>query len=143
MPVAGTVRYSIVSGNTQGDFLIDSSTGQISVARPLDREATPSYTLGVSTVHSVGCHTLCRQLTGVGSLFFVFVFVLFLLLFYPDIHILSLMFQCAFSYVSICSILRFNMLSLTFQYALSYVSICFFLSLNMLYFTFQYAFSYV
>ena len=83
-------------------------------------------------------HTL-PSVNGVGSLFFV----LFLMLFYPDIHILSLTFQCAFSYVSICSILRFNMLSLTFQYALSYVSICFFLSLNMLYFTFQYAFSYV
>ena len=100
MPVAGTVRYSIVSGNTQGDFLIDSSTGQISVARPLDREATASYTLGVSTVHSVDYQTLCRQLTGVGSFLFVlFLFVLFLLLFYPDIHVLSLTFQCAFSYV--------------------------------------------
>ena len=38
-----------MSGNSQGDFLIDSSTGKIIVAKPLDRETTSSYTLGVST----------------------------------------------------------------------------------------------
>ena len=43
------MRYSIVSGNSQGDFLIDSSTGQITVAKPLDREATAAYSLTVST----------------------------------------------------------------------------------------------
>ncbi|XP_076447241.1 protocadherin Fat 4-like [Babylonia areolata] len=44
----GTVRYSIVAGDTQGDFAIDSSNGEISVAKPLDREgAFSSYSLTV------------------------------------------------------------------------------------------------
>ncbi|KAK7101636.1 hypothetical protein V1264_019985 [Littorina saxatilis] len=49
----GTVRYSIVGGNTAGDFLIDSSTGKITVAHILNREDTPSYTLTVRAADDV------------------------------------------------------------------------------------------
>uniref|UniRef100_A0AAY5EW03 FAT atypical cadherin 4 n=1 Tax=Electrophorus electricus TaxID=8005 RepID=A0AAY5EW03_ELEEL len=43
----GQIRFSIASGNRNGDFRIDSVTGVISVAKPLDREAWASYSLVV------------------------------------------------------------------------------------------------
>ncbi|XP_028600415.2 protocadherin Fat 4 [Podarcis muralis] len=45
----GQVRYSIISGNTNNVFRIDSVTGVITVAKPLDREKTPSYALTVQS----------------------------------------------------------------------------------------------
>ncbi|XP_035677124.1 protocadherin Fat 4-like [Branchiostoma floridae] len=41
----GTIYYSITSGNSEGKFYIDSSTGYIMVNKELDREATASYVL--------------------------------------------------------------------------------------------------
>uniref|UniRef100_H3AQ83 FAT atypical cadherin 4 n=1 Tax=Latimeria chalumnae TaxID=7897 RepID=H3AQ83_LATCH len=46
----GQIRYTIISGNTNGEFRIDSVTGVISVAKPLDREMRPSYSLTVQAV---------------------------------------------------------------------------------------------
>ncbi|XP_030621866.1 protocadherin Fat 4 [Chanos chanos] len=43
----GQIRFSITSGNTNSDFRIDSVTGIISVAKQLDREVRPSYSLVV------------------------------------------------------------------------------------------------
>uniref|UniRef100_A0A8C2SPN7 Protocadherin Fat 4 n=1 Tax=Coturnix japonica TaxID=93934 RepID=A0A8C2SPN7_COTJA len=45
----GQVRYSIVSGDTGNEFRIDSVTGVITVAKPLDREKKPFYTLTVQS----------------------------------------------------------------------------------------------
>ena len=42
-----TVSYAITSGNGDGKFAIDDGTGKITVARKLDYETTPSYTLTV------------------------------------------------------------------------------------------------
>ncbi|XP_052781279.1 protocadherin Fat 4-like isoform X2 [Mya arenaria] len=44
----GTLRYGIKSGNTEGKFSINPSTGAIVVAGSLDREATGSYALTVT-----------------------------------------------------------------------------------------------
>ncbi|KAJ7326976.1 hypothetical protein JRQ81_016735 [Phrynocephalus forsythii] len=43
----GQVRYAIVSGNANTEFRIDSVTGMITVAKLLDREKIPSYSLTV------------------------------------------------------------------------------------------------
>nr|XP_060510213.1 protocadherin Fat 4 isoform X2 [Panthera onca] len=43
----GQVRYGIVDGNANQEFRIDSVTGAITVAKPLDREKTPTYSLTV------------------------------------------------------------------------------------------------
>lgn len=45
----GQVRYAIVSGDAYNEFRIDSVTGVITVAKPLDREKKPSYTLTVQS----------------------------------------------------------------------------------------------
>ncbi|KAI1238644.1 hypothetical protein IHE44_0013382 [Lamprotornis superbus] len=45
----GQVRYAIVSGDAGSEFRIDSVTGVITVAKPLDREKKPSYTLTVQS----------------------------------------------------------------------------------------------
>ncbi|XP_038255144.1 protocadherin Fat 4 [Dermochelys coriacea] len=45
----GQVRYSIISGNTNNEFRIDSVTGMITVAKPLDREKKPFYSLTVQS----------------------------------------------------------------------------------------------
>lgn len=44
----GQVRYAIISGNNN-EFRIDSVTGVITVAKPLDREKKPSYSLTVQS----------------------------------------------------------------------------------------------
>lgn len=41
------VSYSIVSGNLQNAFTINQSTGEIKVARDLDRENIHKFVLGV------------------------------------------------------------------------------------------------
>lgn len=43
----GQVRYGILDGNADQDFRIDSVTGAVTVARPLDREKTSTYLLTV------------------------------------------------------------------------------------------------
>ncbi|KAL9851842.1 LOW QUALITY PROTEIN: protocadherin Fat 4 [Geothlypis trichas] len=45
----GQVRYAIVGGDASNEFRIDSVTGVITVAKPLDREKKPSYTLTVQS----------------------------------------------------------------------------------------------
>uniref|UniRef100_A0A8D2PXE3 FAT atypical cadherin 4 n=1 Tax=Zosterops lateralis melanops TaxID=1220523 RepID=A0A8D2PXE3_ZOSLA len=45
----GQVRYAIVGGDVNSEFRIDSVTGVITVAKPLDREKKPSYTLTVQS----------------------------------------------------------------------------------------------
>ncbi|XP_068113953.1 protocadherin-15 [Hyperolius riggenbachi] len=42
-----TIVYSIISGNDQGAFAIDNSTGVITVVKPLDYENTTSYELRI------------------------------------------------------------------------------------------------
>ncbi|XP_066575944.1 protocadherin Fat 4 [Amia ocellicauda] len=43
----GQIRFSLIGGNANSDFRIDSVTGMISVARQLDREVRSSYSLVV------------------------------------------------------------------------------------------------
>uniref|UniRef100_A0A8C5S868 Cadherin domain-containing protein n=1 Tax=Laticauda laticaudata TaxID=8630 RepID=A0A8C5S868_LATLA len=45
----GQVRYTIISGNTNSDFRIDSVTGVITIAKPLDREKIAAYSLTVQS----------------------------------------------------------------------------------------------
>ena len=47
-PEGTDVTYSISSGTGLGTFIIDSSTGEISLALPLDYEVTPDYQFTVS-----------------------------------------------------------------------------------------------
>ena len=39
------LRYSLIGGNTQGHFVIDSLSGDVAVVQPLDYEAVRSYRL--------------------------------------------------------------------------------------------------
>lgn len=39
------IRYVIIGGNTQAQFLIDSLTGDVILAKPLDYEVLKSYRL--------------------------------------------------------------------------------------------------
>ena len=41
------ISYRIVSGNLQNAFIIDSSTGEIKVAKDIDRESIQRLVLGV------------------------------------------------------------------------------------------------
>ncbi|XP_013785873.1 cadherin-related tumor suppressor-like, partial [Limulus polyphemus] len=43
----GNVQYSILTGNDEGSFLINYSSGQITVVKTLDRERTPRFILTV------------------------------------------------------------------------------------------------
>ncbi|KAL8207011.1 UNVERIFIED_CONTAM: Protocadherin Fat 4 [Gekko kuhli] len=45
----GQVRYAIISGNNNNEFRIDSVTGVITVAKPLDREKKSSYSLTIQS----------------------------------------------------------------------------------------------
>ncbi|XP_034298784.1 protocadherin Fat 4 [Pantherophis guttatus] len=45
----GQVRYTIINGNTNSDFRIDSVTGVITIAKPLDREKIASYSLTIQS----------------------------------------------------------------------------------------------
>lgn len=39
------LRYSLIGGNTQGHFVIDSLSGDVAVVQPLDYEAVRTYRL--------------------------------------------------------------------------------------------------
>lgn len=39
------IRYAIIGGNTQGQFSIDSMSGEVSLVKPLDYETLRSYRL--------------------------------------------------------------------------------------------------
>jgi hypothetical protein len=39
------LRYAIIGGNTQGQFSIDSLSGEVSLVKPLDYETLRSYRL--------------------------------------------------------------------------------------------------
>ncbi|XP_073973404.1 protocadherin-like wing polarity protein stan isoform X2 [Rhodnius prolixus] len=43
----GALRYAIIGGNTQGQFSIDSQSGEITLVKPLDYESIRSYRLVV------------------------------------------------------------------------------------------------
>lgn len=45
--INAAVRYSLIGGNTQGHFVIDSLSGEITVVSPLDYESARSYRLVV------------------------------------------------------------------------------------------------
>ncbi|KAK4297732.1 hypothetical protein Pmani_029851, partial [Petrolisthes manimaculis] len=51
----GDIVYSIVDGNGEGRFKVDETTGQVTLARPLDRESTPRYLLTVAAA-DLGSH---------------------------------------------------------------------------------------
>ncbi|KAG8429145.1 hypothetical protein GDO86_018195, partial [Hymenochirus boettgeri] len=44
----GRLEYRLIGGDSSGDFILDSSSGTLSTARPLDRESTSKYQLVVS-----------------------------------------------------------------------------------------------
>ncbi|CAA9994077.1 unnamed protein product [Nesidiocoris tenuis] len=41
----GALRFAIIGGNTQGQFAIDSQSGEVTLVKPLDYEAIRSYRL--------------------------------------------------------------------------------------------------
>ncbi|RMG40916.1 MAG: cadherin repeat domain-containing protein [Planctomycetota bacterium] len=58
VPQNTPIFYTIVAGNDAGDFTIDPTTGEISVANALNFEATPQYTLTVLASNSLGFDTV-------------------------------------------------------------------------------------
>ncbi|XP_071083815.1 cadherin-23-like [Haliotis cracherodii] len=59
----GTVRYSITGGDSQGRFTIDETTGQITLAKQLNRELVNSYTLIVTAADDVAGSGTSRAVT--------------------------------------------------------------------------------
>ena len=55
--------YSISSGNTKNLFVIDSSSGQVYVALPLDRESSSSHILTISASETSGGNSASATLT--------------------------------------------------------------------------------
>lgn len=53
----GKLIYSIISGDIDNKFTIDSSLGQISVNGELDRETTESYFLVIQTIEQAGTNS--------------------------------------------------------------------------------------
>jgi len=49
-----SLSFEIVSGNTDNDFALDAGTGEFTVAKELDFETTPSYTVNVRVVDADG-----------------------------------------------------------------------------------------
>ncbi|XP_055958239.1 protocadherin Fat 4 [Patella vulgata] len=47
MGAFGEIEYSIISGNADGKFILDTITGALILKSSLDRETTDSYTIGV------------------------------------------------------------------------------------------------
>jgi hypothetical protein len=59
------IRYAIIGGNTQGQFSIDSVSGEVSLVKPLDYEILRSYRLViraqgklVTSCYNVSTHCL-------------------------------------------------------------------------------------
>uniref|UniRef100_A0A8C5TI69 FAT atypical cadherin 4 n=1 Tax=Malurus cyaneus samueli TaxID=2593467 RepID=A0A8C5TI69_9PASS len=50
--VNGLIHYSVIKGNEENQFAIDSSTGQVTLVGKLDHEATASYSLVIQAVDS-------------------------------------------------------------------------------------------
>uniref|UniRef100_A0A8D2PVR6 FAT atypical cadherin 4 n=1 Tax=Zosterops lateralis melanops TaxID=1220523 RepID=A0A8D2PVR6_ZOSLA len=50
--VNGLIHYSVIKGNEEGQFAIDSSTGQVTLVGRLDHETTASYSLVIQAVDS-------------------------------------------------------------------------------------------
>lgn len=48
----GLIHYSLIKGNEENQFTIDSSTGQVTLIGKLDHEATASYSLVIQAVDS-------------------------------------------------------------------------------------------
>lgn len=48
--VNSALRYSIIGGNTQNSFSIDSLTGEVSLTKGLDYETARSYRLNVRAI---------------------------------------------------------------------------------------------
>ncbi|OXB84779.1 UNVERIFIED_CONTAM: hypothetical protein H355_015901 [Colinus virginianus] len=48
----GLIHYSVIKGNEEKQFAIDSSTGQVTLVGKLDHEATASYSLVIQAVDS-------------------------------------------------------------------------------------------
>lgn len=48
----GLIQYSIIKGNEENQFIIDSGTGQVTLIGKLDHEATASYSLLIQAVDS-------------------------------------------------------------------------------------------
>lgn len=49
------MRYAIIGGNTQGQFSIDSQSGEVSLVKSLDYEAMRSYRL---MIRAQGIHLI-------------------------------------------------------------------------------------
>lgn len=60
----GDVFYTLTSGNDEGKFTIDETTGQITVAKILDRETTSKYVLSV-VAHDTSISTRLSATTSV------------------------------------------------------------------------------
>lgn len=48
--VNAALRYSIIGGNNQNHFSIDSLTGEVSLIKSLDYEATRSFRLNIRAI---------------------------------------------------------------------------------------------
>ncbi|XP_052778546.1 cadherin EGF LAG seven-pass G-type receptor 2-like, partial [Mya arenaria] len=59
----GKLTYSITAGNTGGVFVINPTTGRVSVSGVLDTETTPSYSLTVQVSEETGGNTDTSTLT--------------------------------------------------------------------------------
>ena len=66
---ASTISWSIVSGNGDGVFAINSATGQISIADStnLDFELMPNYSLGISVSDGVNAATTASVAIAIGN----------------------------------------------------------------------------
>ena len=49
------LRYSLIGGNNQGHFAIDSLTGDVTVVQPLDYEIVRNYRLVVRAQGKIRC----------------------------------------------------------------------------------------
>ena len=61
------VYYSVVGGNEQGHFLVEPLSGVLRTTVPLDREATPSYTLTVQGAFAAGFEEQVTFVVSVGD----------------------------------------------------------------------------
>lgn len=54
------IRYAIIGGNLQGQFSIDSQSGEVSLMKPLDYENTRSFRLNIRAQGADSSFTKCR-----------------------------------------------------------------------------------